>query len=165
MENNFGNRLKSVRKALNLTQGKFAEPLGIKKSAISNAENGIMNLSGSVLKLIELHYSINGEWLETGEGQKFVEKKSQVSQKETDYDLHGGWKPALKSEDWGVLGKAHEVISSNTVYSATLISNINAFHDALMAEKGKIELMERIKRLEKIIDDLKQQSEDDRRIV
>lgn len=61
-------RLRKLRKSLGLTLEKFGEPLGVQKTAISNLENGNRNLTDQMIKAICNTYSVNEEWLRTGEG-------------------------------------------------------------------------------------------------
>ena len=67
-----GNRVKEIRKALELTLEKFSEPLGVTKVAISNIENGTRNLTEQMLKSICREYNVNEEWLRNGTGEMFV---------------------------------------------------------------------------------------------
>ncbi|ADZ82451.1 helix-turn-helix domain-containing protein [Cellulosilyticum lentocellum] len=64
-------RIKSVRKALNLTQENFGEKLGVRKTAISKLENGENNLTEQMQKLICNEFNVNEEWLRTGNGEMF----------------------------------------------------------------------------------------------
>lgn len=66
------NRVREIRKALNLTMEKFGEPLGVKKSAISNIENGSRGLTEQMIISICREYNVNEEWLRTGSGEMFV---------------------------------------------------------------------------------------------
>jgi transcriptional regulator with XRE-family HTH domain len=68
-----GERVKELRKALDLTLEKFGEKLGVTKVAISNIEKGNRNLTEQMAKSICREYSANYEWLTTGEGEMFVE--------------------------------------------------------------------------------------------
>lgn len=65
-------RVRELRKSLNLTMEKFGEPLGVKKSAISNIENGSRNLTDQMIIAICREYNVNEEWLRTGSGEMFV---------------------------------------------------------------------------------------------
>lgn len=61
-------RVREVRKSKGLTLEKFGQPLGLKKSALSVIENGINNASEQLIKSICREYSIDENWLRTGEG-------------------------------------------------------------------------------------------------
>lgn len=62
-------RVKKIRKRQNLTLEKFAEPLGVKKNAISRIETSKSNVTEQMLLAICREYSINEHWLRTGEGE------------------------------------------------------------------------------------------------
>lgn len=63
--------IKKARKHLNLKQNEFAKPLGVSGGQISAIELGKSGCSDSFLKLLELEYNINIEWLKTGIGEMF----------------------------------------------------------------------------------------------
>lgn len=67
-----GERVRALRKALRLTLDKFAEPIGVKKAAISNIENDIRGLTDQMIISICREYNANEEWLRTGVGEMFV---------------------------------------------------------------------------------------------
>lgn len=66
-----GQRIKSLRKKLGLTQQEFANKLNISRSNIGNIENGIIKLSERNIKDICKIYNVNENWLKTGEGSMF----------------------------------------------------------------------------------------------
>lgn len=65
------NRIKAIRKALNLSQREFGERLGVSRDVISNIEYGRVQPKELFLKHICQLYNINRKWLETGEGEMF----------------------------------------------------------------------------------------------
>jgi transcriptional regulator with XRE-family HTH domain len=65
-------RLITLRKALGLSQRKFAERLGIKANAVSMIELGHNSLTEKNIKLISMVFRVNEIWLRTGEGEIFV---------------------------------------------------------------------------------------------
>lgn len=67
-----GERLRELRKNLDLTLEKFGKPLGVGKTAISKIENGENNLTDQMIISICREYDANEEWLRTGEGEMFV---------------------------------------------------------------------------------------------
>jgi transcriptional regulator with XRE-family HTH domain len=71
---NAGSRLKQVRQDLGLTQKDFAEKLGFKWYKIKDMESGKQNITYDIAKLIEKIFSINHDWLLTGEGEIYVNK-------------------------------------------------------------------------------------------
>lgn len=67
-----GERVKEVRKTLNLTLEKFGEKLGVGKTAISNIEKGNRNLTEQMTKSICREFNVDYIWLTTGLGEMFV---------------------------------------------------------------------------------------------
>lgn len=61
-------RLKQLRKALQLTQQEFADRLNIKRGTIANYEIGRNEPIDAVITLICKEFGVNEVWLRTGEG-------------------------------------------------------------------------------------------------
>ena len=66
-----GERVKEIRKTLNLTLEKFGEKLGVGKPAISNIEKGNRNLTDQMAKAICREYNVNYDYLIYEEGEMF----------------------------------------------------------------------------------------------
>ena len=66
-------RIRELRKALDLTMERFGEVIGVSKSSISNIENGNRSLTERMFKDICREFDVNEEWLRTGEGKMFKE--------------------------------------------------------------------------------------------
>lgn len=64
-------RIKDLRKALGLTQEKFADRLGIKRNTIATYEIGRNEPIDAVISLICREFNVNEQWLRTGEGEMF----------------------------------------------------------------------------------------------
>lgn len=64
-------RVKEVRKALGLTLEKFGERVGMKKSGLSQVENGSNSVSNQLFSAIVREFNVNEQWLRTGEGKMF----------------------------------------------------------------------------------------------
>ena len=67
-------RLKRARKALGLSQSKFAEKLGMTAQALSLIEIGKTPITDKHIKPICAIFNVNEEWLETGNGAMFLNK-------------------------------------------------------------------------------------------
>lgn len=65
-------RLKLLRKELQLNQQEFADKLGINRGTLANYEVGRNEPIDAVIKLICGKFNVNEEWLKTGEGEMFV---------------------------------------------------------------------------------------------
>lgn len=68
-----GERIKEIRKSLNLTLEKFGEKIGVTKTAISRIEKGERGCTEQMTKAICREYGVDYIWLTTGEGEMFVE--------------------------------------------------------------------------------------------
>lgn len=66
-------RVKLLRNTLNLSQEKFGERLGMKKSSISTIEKGVNNLTDIVAKAICREFNVDYFWLTEGEGEMFID--------------------------------------------------------------------------------------------
>jgi len=71
-------RIKMLRKTLNLTQQEFGKRIGTTQNAIGNYEIGHRSPSSSVINNICKTFSVNEEWLRTGEGEMFLETSDNV---------------------------------------------------------------------------------------
>ena len=66
------NRLKKIRKALDLTQAEFAERIGSTQSTITGYESGRRSPSLPVIAAICKEFNVNREWLVNGAGEMFA---------------------------------------------------------------------------------------------
>lgn len=66
-----GNRIKEIRKNLNLTLEKFGEKLGVTKTAISRLEKDERSLTDQMAKSICREFNVNYDYLTEGEGEMF----------------------------------------------------------------------------------------------
>ena len=64
-------RIKKLRKALDLTQSDFAARIGSTQNNIANYETGRRSPSAAALNNICKEFSVNEEWLRTGNGEMF----------------------------------------------------------------------------------------------
>lgn len=77
-----GNRVKELRLSLGLTQEEFGEKIGLKKSGISNIENGTRNLSIRNIKLISKTFNVSELWLNSGVNDNTLKSWEESSIKE-----------------------------------------------------------------------------------
>lgn len=77
-----GERLREIRKTLNLTLEKFGEKLGVGKTAISKLEKGENSITDQMMLSICREYNVNENWLRTGEGDMFIKmtRNDEISQ-------------------------------------------------------------------------------------
>ena len=70
-------RIKSLRKTLDLTQQEFADKIGLKRNSVASYEIGRNYPMDTVIKSICREFNVNEEWLRTGEGEMFEELTEQ----------------------------------------------------------------------------------------
>lgn len=70
-------RIRKLRKALDLTQQKFADRLGVKRNTVGQWECGINALTDQVINSICREFDVNEKWLRTGEGEMFEQMTEQ----------------------------------------------------------------------------------------
>ncbi len=75
-----GDRIKEVRKALNYTQQRFADELGLKQNTVATYEMNKTVPSERTLMDIQEKFRVNITWLKTGEGEMFnpIEKEVEI---------------------------------------------------------------------------------------
>ena len=64
-------RIKQLRRILDLTQQDFAERIGMKQNSIALIESGKRNISNQAVLSICREFNVNETWLRTGEGEMF----------------------------------------------------------------------------------------------
>lgn len=65
-------RLKKLRKTLDLTQQEFADRIGIKRNSLANYETGRNTPIDAIIVSICREFNVNENWLRTGEGEMFI---------------------------------------------------------------------------------------------
>ena len=66
-------RIKKLRKELDLTQQEFADRLGTARNNIAGYETGKRSPSDAVISLICTKFNVNESWLRHGNGEMFAE--------------------------------------------------------------------------------------------
>lgn len=64
-------RIKYLRKTLDLTQQEFSDRIGVKRGAVANYEVGRNDPTDSVVALICREFGVSEQWLRTGTGEMF----------------------------------------------------------------------------------------------
>lgn len=74
-------RIRELRKLLNLNQEDFGHRLGVTKTAVSKMELGTYNVTDTILKLICREFNVNEEWLRTGTGdwKAYLPEKDEIA--------------------------------------------------------------------------------------
>lgn len=69
-------RIKDIRKALDMTQTEFAQRIGIKQNSLANIEIGRRNASNQVVTSICREFGVNLDYLLHGTGPMFAPKEA-----------------------------------------------------------------------------------------
>ena len=109
-------RIKKIRKELNLTQQKFADRIGVRQNTVAQYEMGRNVPIDSVISLICREFNVNENWLRTGQGEMFLKqtRDEQIASfiGSLQFDESDSFKKrfvsmlaALDESDWEVLEK------------------------------------------------------------
>ena len=74
MNETINQRIKKLRKVLDLTQQEFAERIGSVQNTITGYETGRRGPSNQVVTLICREFGVNEAWLRTGDGEMFIKR-------------------------------------------------------------------------------------------
>ena len=72
-----GERIKKLRKGLDLTQQEFANRIGIKRNTIAKYETKRGEPIDAVISLICREFNVSERWLRAGEGEMFIKKEAE----------------------------------------------------------------------------------------
>lgn len=78
MKGSINERVKKIRESLSLDQNTIAESIGLKQGSYSSMETTAKSISGSVLKLLEILYNVNIDYLLNGKGEMFKKKQQNM---------------------------------------------------------------------------------------
>ena len=80
-------RIRKLRKTLDLNQTEFGNRIGVKQTTIAGYETGAKNPLDSVILSICREFNVNEEWLRTGEGEMFIQRAEEEEIADLVYDL------------------------------------------------------------------------------
>ena len=74
-------RIIEVRKTMSLTQEEFGKRIGVTRAAVSNIESGNRGVTEQMRRSICREFSVDEEWLRTGEGNMMLpfDRTSEIS--------------------------------------------------------------------------------------
>lgn len=97
-------RIRAIREALGIDQGNFAQAIGLEQGSLSDIERGkVKKISPVIRQILFLKFNVNIDYLKTGKGKMFNEKKK---------------------EEYNTNTTVHHVSESETIYETTSL-NIN----------------------------------------
>ena len=74
-------RIREIRKSLNMTLEKFGEKVGVTRASMSNVENGNRSVTEQMRKSICREFNVDYIWLTTGEGEMFIDSDDMLYEK------------------------------------------------------------------------------------
>lgn len=82
-------RVKKLRKTLNITQDEFGHRIGVTGAAVSGYESGRRSLNETVLKSICREFNVDYEWLTEGTGEMKIKRPSnKIDEIAIEYNLN-----------------------------------------------------------------------------
>ena len=100
-----GERVRELRRALGLSGERFGEKIGVKKSAVSKIEKGLVGLSEQNILAICREFNVSEEWLRSGEGEMFLKLDREMEIARLTRDLLLEEEDSFKSRVIAVLAK------------------------------------------------------------
>ncbi|MCD7862396.1 MAG: helix-turn-helix domain-containing protein [Lachnospiraceae bacterium] len=84
-------RIRKLRRTLDLTQQKFADRLGVKRNTVAQWESGINAITDQMVNSICREFNVNEEWLRYGTGDPFLpEPSSEIDALARKYNMSKG---------------------------------------------------------------------------
>jgi transcriptional regulator with XRE-family HTH domain len=77
-------RLRTLRKSLNMSQVEFAKSLNMAQNSYSQIETGKIAITDKNIELICMKYSVNKDWFITGIGEMFAKNDIAKTPEETE---------------------------------------------------------------------------------
>lgn len=114
-----GERVKELRKQINLTQQAFADRLNLKRNTVGSYEVNVVEPSDRTISGICREFNVNETWLRTGEGEMFnqITRSEKITAFLTDITADEGddfkhrfveMLADLEPEDWKLLERMAE---------------------------------------------------------
>lgn len=115
-------RIKNLRKSLNMTQEEFSKRIGLSRNFIAQVEIGTKTPSERTISDICREFEVNEEWLRTGNGEMIIQKSKDEQIAEMLADIQTGGEDTFKhrlvsalsklnKEDWESLEKLIDLIN------------------------------------------------------
>lgn len=114
-------RIKAIRKSLDLTQTEFGERFGVSRDVIANIENGRVAPTELQIRTISRIFNVDYGWLRDGLGSMFANQQNAdlaaidvllTGENETAKTLFKAF-ANLSAEEWGVLRKLIDYIKGS----------------------------------------------------
>lgn len=103
------NRIKAVREALKLSQREFGEKLGVSRDVISNIEYNRVAPKELLLRHMCELYHVNQHWLETGDGEMFLDDPDETGRLEEALKIFKSLRPEFQDYALEQIRKLYEL--------------------------------------------------------
>lgn len=145
-------RIKKLRKTLDLTQQEFANKIGMKRNTVANYETNRNEPSNSVVSLICKTFNVSEVWLRTGKGEMFAERSESDELAAAVERLITGESAefkrrlinalsTLKDEHWLLLEeKLKEIVGVRETPSLDIEAEVSAYRTELEAQQESQEV-------------------------
>lgn len=121
-----GERMKEIRRNAGIKQAEFGALFGVKEGTVTSWETGLRNPSNAILSAICEKFSVNREWLETGEGE-MLRQLSEDEELELIFDqIHMSTDPTIRAiicAYWRLPDNAKEAVRQFIMDEAAQIKN------------------------------------------
>lgn len=108
-----GERMKEIRRNAGIKQAEFGALFGVKEGTVTSWETGLRNPSNAILSAICEKFSVNREWLLTGDGE-MLRQLSEDEELELIFDqIHMSTDPTIRAiirTYWGLSDQDKAVI-------------------------------------------------------
>lgn len=115
-------RLKELRKAMNLSQEKFGELIGITKSGVSDIESGRRDVTEKHIIMLK-NNGVSEEWIRTGNGEMFIQKTKDEELSEMLADVQRAGEDSFKHRLVSALARLDDAGWDNLEKLIDMISN------------------------------------------
>ena len=139
-------RVKQLRKARGLTLEKFGERIGIKKSALSQLENGKTSITDQTRRSICREFGVREEWLRDGTGEMETERPAAEELSDMVERLMSGESADfkrrfiavlsnLREDEWVFLERKIQELSSASTPEQRARKRADDFYEEALAEE------------------------------
>lgn len=122
-------RIKKLRKALDMTQQEFADRVGVKRNTIAQYEGGRNEPIDAVISLICREFNVSESWLRTGKGEMFAQESTDdLSELIKKYDLSDA-DCVLLEKFIKLKPSSRKIITDFVAETARTINDLDLFSD------------------------------------
>ncbi|GAU08109.1 helix-turn-helix domain-containing protein [Desulfoplanes formicivorans] len=139
-QNSFAFRLRKARESIGITQKELAKKIGVVPNSVQNYEGGTFPKGDVVAKIAEA-LNVSTDWLLSGKEELApygTGGDSGAINNDTAPEHERVAKTLEDGQDFNtaeIISKTIEILESKTVFTTAIVSNIEAFHEAIQMKK------------------------------